>query len=87
VTNPVVDRVAEAMFSNTHGFPAWDELPSDDRDLYRALAEAGIGVALPAFAQWLCDGGYLAEPYADDDTISGNPSALVSRWMEIEHVR
>lgn len=80
MTNPVVDKVAEAMFNNT-------QIGVTDRDLYRALAQAAIDAALPRFAQWLRDGGYLAEPYAQDDTVSANPQALVSRWMEVEHVR
>lgn len=84
MTNPVVDKVAAAMFNNTHGLSYWDEISSDDRDLYRALAQAGMDAALPAFAQWLRDAGYLAEPYAQDDTVSGNPQALVARWLQVE---
>jgi hypothetical protein len=83
VTNLLVDKVAEAMFSNTHGFPAWDELTDEDRDLYRTLAQAAVDASLSPFAQWLCDAGYLAEPFADDDTVSGNPQVLLARWLEI----
>jgi hypothetical protein len=84
VTNPVVDKVAEAMFNSTHGFPSWDGIATDDRDLYRALAQAGVEAVLLPFAQWLRDAGYLTEPYAPDDTVSGNPQALVARWLQVE---
>lgn len=85
MTNSVVDKVAEAMFNSTHGFPSWGEIGETDRDLYRALAQAAIETVLWPFAQWLRDAGYLTEPYVQDDTaVSGNPQALVARWLEVE---